>query len=265
MPTLFASRLSSTRTFARLLDMMRADPDRCARTYNDAVAAHPAARLARLQTGDEIELPLWRIDAAASRPRLRASARMVGDVPPTALAPRALLMTAMLRMAGCDLFIHGLGGGIYDHATEQWMREWLGIELAPTAVVTATLLLPLDVNAVSPEEIDRAAWRAHHARHDPAMLGDAAAAAEKARLVQQIRDLKRAGHDAAPAFAQLHHLLDTIRVQHKEGLASLEREANEATARRAEASIAHDRTWPFPLYPPDDLRHLKNEIEARFE
>jgi hypothetical protein len=262
--TIFAANLCATRLFAGLLDRMRADPAHCARTYNDAIAAHPEARLAPLRVEGEIELPVWHIGAGTGRARARADARIIAESPPSSLAPRALLMTAMLRMAGCDLFIHGLGGGIYDHATERWMRDWIGVELAPTAVVTATLLLPLESAGASPQEIDRAAWRAHHARHDPALLGDPAAAAEKTRLVQQIRDLKRTGGNAAPVFAQLHRLLDESRLRHKDGLDALENSATEARARRAEASIAHDRTWAFPLYPLEDLRRLKSEIEARF-
>ena len=45
-------------------------------------------------------------------------------------------MTGMARLAACDLFVHGTGGGIYDTITEAWFREWLGVELAPTIAVT---------------------------------------------------------------------------------------------------------------------------------
>jgi hypothetical protein len=261
-PTIFASRLSSTRLFAWILDRMRSDPLRCAQAYNDAIAAHPEARLAPLRIEQDPELPLWVIGAKPGQPRARASASRIAET--ASLAPRALLMTALLRMAGGDLFIHGLGGGIYDKATERWMREWLGVELAPTAVATATLLLPIDEHAITPAEIDRAEWRAHHARHDPAMLGDPAAAQEKSRLLQQIRDRKRAGEDPSPAFAQLQQLLVRTRAAHDAGLAELSREAAAARSRRNDASIAHDRTWAFPLYPSEDLQHLKREIEARF-
>ena len=47
-----------------------------------------------------------------------------------ALAPRAFLMTAIARLACCDLFIHGTGGERYERVTEAWVARWLGLPLA---------------------------------------------------------------------------------------------------------------------------------------
>lgn len=261
-PTLFASSLSRTPLFARLVDTMRQDPTACARAYNDAGAAHANAGMAPMQLGDDPELPLWAIQPGRARARVRAST--LATTPVEHLAPRALLMTALLRLAGCDLFVHGLGGGVYDKVTEEWIDRWLGASLAPTAVVTATLLLGLDADAVEPGVIDAATWRAHHALHDPALLGDAAAAREKSRLVDQIRAHKLAGEDPSAAFGQLHALLDKVRSEQSARLEALRQEAAEAGSRRHDAAIAHDRTWAFPLHVADDLAALKGEINGAF-
>jgi hypothetical protein len=266
VPAVFASRLSSTSLFTDLVERMRREPLACVRAYNAAVQAHPAAGMKPLAEGEDPELPLWSLPGSLldPKPRRRATVRTLREAPATALAPRALFMTALLRLAGCELFIHGLGGGVYDPITEQWIRGWLGRELAPAAVVTATLTLPLEVDVLPPEAIDWAVWRAHHPRHDPVLLGDRAAAAKKAELLVRIRAAKKAGEDPSPAFRELHALLAELRTDHAPVLDRLSSEAVRAGARRPEAAVLHDRTWPFPLYPLEDLAALRDAIEARF-
>ncbi|MFT3686998.1 MAG: hypothetical protein QM783_19105 [Phycisphaerales bacterium] len=106
-----------------------------------------------------------------------------------------LLMTALLRWLGCDLFIHGLGGGAsgdeagggYDKVAERWFAHWLGNEaaLAPSVVATATVLLPLGESGPLLTESDLldVQHKAHRGRHHPRILGDAGVQAEKDRLV----------------------------------------------------------------------------------
>lgn len=266
-PLIFATDLARTGLFAAILDRMRQDPAGCATLYNKAVAANPAAGMAPLRIGGDPELPLWVMSSKSGQPRTRATARTLASISTKAgcsLAPRALLMTAMLRMAAGDLFIHGFGGGIYDTITEQWIREWLGVELAPTVVASATLHLPIDADVMPPAAIDHAQWQAHHVRHDPAMLGDAAAASKKVEILARINELKRTGQSPAAAFAELQQLLQSLRAAHAATISAFDHTASEARTHRADATIAHDRTWAFPLYPEADIRRLKTEIEARF-
>lgn len=276
---LYALELSRTDLFGMLVGRMIEDPARCARTYNDAVAAFPEADLAplRLPPGNDagrVELPLWAIDrgGAGSRraaspvlpARLRVSAGMLGTTATADLAPRALLMTAMLRLGGCDLFIHGTGGGAYDRVTDRWIKEWLGETLAPTAVVTATMYLPLGAEPARAADAARAQWTAHHARHDPAALGDEASALEKAALVAKLRAGKRRGEETRTTYRELHALLARVRDAHALELRELEAQAEQARARLADADVIGDRTWPFPLFDAEDLVRLRDEIDRRF-
>lgn len=266
IPTILASRLASTALFVELLDRMRRDPLACVRAYNAAARAHPGAGMKLLLEGEDAELPLWVMPGLTTdpKPRRRATVRALADAAPGSLAPRALFMTGLLRYAGCDLFVHGLGGGVYDPITEAWFRSWLGAELAPAAVVTATLTLPLEADVLPPEAIDWAVWRAHHARHDPLALGDRSAAARKAALLSRIRAAKKAGEDPAPAFRELHEMLDGLRADHAPALEHLGAEAARVRARRPEAAVLHDRTWAVPFYPHIDLESFRSIIEAAF-
>jgi hypothetical protein len=58
------------------------------------------------------------------------------------LRPRALLTTGFLRLGLSDLFLHGIGGGIYDELTDSIILDFWKIKPPAYAVATATLRLP---------------------------------------------------------------------------------------------------------------------------
>jgi len=260
---LFASRLLGTALGRRLIGRMTEDPAACAAAYNEAVAAQPEAGIAPLRRRGEVwELPLWRLRPGS--PRERVFADQLAAIPPEELAPRAILMTGMLRLAGCDLFVHGLGGERYDGTAEEWFEQWLGVSLAPRAVASATLQLPFDDSdgRVRWKDVQRAAQRAHSAWHNPGLVGDAAAQAHKQALVERIRELREAGRgaEAQDLFRELHALLAEHRQKHAQALAQLEAEARELRARFASLDVVRDRTWAFPLHPPGALEQLRERI-----
>jgi len=165
----------------------------------------------------------------------------------------------------CDLFIHGTGGALYDQVTNAWFSTWLpGRQLAPTAVVTATRFLPFDIKPPSPEVITKTQWKAHHALHNPAVLGDEPAGTRKLQLLQELRTARSRGESPSIAFKAIHDLLDTSRVEHKDQVAALATEAAQALEKRALAKVVYDRTWPFPLYPDTVIPGLQADIERAF-
>lgn len=272
-PTLvFASRFAHTDLFRAIVDHLRTNPARAARTYNRGIAAAPKADLRPLVESSPAgpELPLWRLEPG--RPRAAVYQSQLSTIPPEQLAPRALLLTGLMRLAGCEIFIHGTGGAEYDLASETWLREWLNQSpwaqltgrLALSAVATATLLLPLGVDPIEPETIARSRWTLHHARHNPAALGDSTAQNAKLAHVAMIRDLPVRSHARAEAFRVLHASLDSSRRAHHARLQQLGHDAAELSARARAGMLAADRTWPFPLHAPEALRALRARIENAF-
>lgn len=287
-PTVFATDLRRTNLFASFVDAMAADPEACVAAYNAAAAAHPSAGIRPLVADpvqDRFELPLWSMggasvgerDAPATHAhgralhRRRLYAEDLAHSPRDQLAPRALLMTAMMRLAACDLFVHGTGGGGddshegYDRVTEDWLAAWqpAGLEgpLAPVRTITATRLLPLPgADAPSPSDVARADWRAHRARHDPSLLGDTAAAAERSLLVARIAAAPRRSAARREEFLRLHDTLRRSRLVHADALARLGDEAALARALAGNAAILADRAWAFPLYPAAILEGLRDEM-----
>lgn len=259
---IFVSKLAGARSFADLVQRMKDDAPACIAAHNAAAALVPEARLAPLASGPRFELPLWRL--RPGRARVRVYADDIAHIPPPEIAPRALLLTGFLRLFACDLFIHGAGGAVYDRITERWLRDWLGLSLAPTTMATATLVLPLRAEVPTLEAIDRAAWTAHHARHDPSLIGDHAAARRKSSLVALIRATREQGADALPHYRELQTLLAETRARHAGSLVELDSRAAALRAQRDQAHIASDRTWAFPLHDAPALDALANHIRGAF-
>ena len=262
VPLVLATGLSESDTFRELVERMRADPEGAVRAYNAAASESLEAGVGGLEvSGGRVELPLWRVRAGVARERVHAD--QLDTIPAPELAPRALLMTAIVRMALCDLFIHGTGGAAYDRVTERWIGAWLGRPLAPAVMATADVLLPLEEAEVEHADVARAVWRAHHARHDPGEVGLDALAREKKALVERIVAEKSAGRDPAPAFRALQEMLAKYRTDEGARLDAVEAEAGRLAQALASRHIAHDRAWAFPLHDPARIDALRDEVVRR--
>lgn len=260
-PLVFATDLAALLDFVALVERLRSEAPKAAALYNDAARANPKARLSTLAidaSRGRTELPLWKLEKGL--PRTRAWSDTQADAAGAIQAPRALLMTAFLRRYACDLFIHGTGGGVYDVATESWLRAWLGWELAPTVIATADLLLPLAGPEVSEDDITASSWLAHHARHDPALLGRGDVAEQKAAIVRAVREARQRGDDALPPYRDLQRLLERYREEERTRLAELRDRADALAAARGPLRLARDRTWAFPLHEPSRLAELRAAV-----
>ncbi len=60
------------------------------------------------------------------------------------IRPRALMTTLFLRCFAADLFVHGIGGGVYDRLTDDIIRQFLEIEPPEFVICTATMWLPME-------------------------------------------------------------------------------------------------------------------------
>ena len=57
------------------------------------------------------------------------------------LVPRGAMITAFLRLLFADLFVHGTGGGKYDHFTNQFIRAWWSADVSPFVIASASQYL----------------------------------------------------------------------------------------------------------------------------
>ncbi|MBA4028716.1 MAG: hypothetical protein C0475_06225 [Planctomyces sp.] len=304
----YPTRLHATDLFSVLTERMAAEARACVSAYNDAVRAHGAHGLgtllmpaARQAGGGKIELPLWRLDpnppALGGRRRVYATEDGGGLPAPGQVVPRALCLTGLLRLAACDMFIHGLGGGAtpeaggsggtggsgeaparrgqaepdqhglepggdgYDRATEAWIWRWLGRGLAPAVLATATVTLPLSSRApLRRADLWHAQWKAHAAAHSPGLLGEQGAERQKRALAAMASDRSRPADQRRAIYERMHELIGAVRRARRDKLDEYTGRAAELRQRLGAQGVAHDRAWPFALHSPEDLDELSRRI-----
>ena len=276
-PTLvFATAILRTTAGRALLESMAENPERCVAAYNKAVSASGVSTIAPLSLSPEksrFELPLWQLSGKGNKPtpRRRVFAHTLGEVPLDSIAPRGVLMTALLRWLGCDLFIHGTGGGAsgeaggYDKVAEHWMRLWLGVDLAPSVVATATALLPMgNAPVISERDVYDAHRRIENARHAPRTLGDAHAQKAKDELVAAIASTTDRA-ERARLYRQLQQHLDRYRAAHAGELRASSESASAAASELQRQAVLRDRTWPWPVLPRPVLMDLRRTLERAMD
>ncbi|MEE9211546.1 MAG: hypothetical protein V3U29_02730, partial [Phycisphaeraceae bacterium] len=174
-----------------------------------------------------------------------------------------VMLTAVVRTIGCDLFIHGKGGAVYDRVTQQWWQDWLSEQLAPIAVVSADVELDLDVPMADAAAVDRAAWWAHHLPHnlDRALDLDGAAVRRKRQLLAQMNDDQDRTRRAA-AFAELHRINAAFAVEHRDAINEAQDQLDQVRIGAANRKIADRRDWCFALYRPRQLDALVQALSG---
>ena len=283
LPVVFVSQLTGLSFYQAMLDRMLNDAQRCVSCYNRAAAGRPDAGILPLRVErDRVELPLWLL--RWGKPRQRVFADLAGD--PAlftlengqpiegswspdggwgskgwgedrsghVLAPRALLLTAVLRRYCCDLFIHGKGGLVYDRVTEVWWQDWLGEALAPMTAVSADLRLEFDVPISDEQAVRDAQWWLHHLPHNidrlatiPTPLNPTVA--EKRAVLSHMDD-DRDSHRRARAFKRVHQINRNLVEANPAVITEARRRLEQAQIGVANQQIAGKRDWCFGLYDP---------------
>ncbi len=291
-----ATRMGRTQSFLRFVAEMALRAREFAECYNHELQAYRIAGRIRtsaqpfpdLAVGDEsVELPLWVIEAAGRRTlsvsregdglafhadgeRLFDSAADPAEVMRTfegltaTLAPKALTLTLYVRLFIADLFIHGVGGGRYDHVTNGVMRGFFGVQAPRYAVASMTMYLPLGAHIVGDEEIAQAKQDLHRAEHNPdALLGEVefdtevesaratALAEEKGKLVREIGEpganKKMLGERIRAINVELAAIMAPLVTEFRVRLSSLENQ-------QAATAILTDREYPYCLWSPAEIQ-----------
>lgn len=301
------SRLCATAAFRALAAGLLLDARRGAECYNAAVLAYRRRHRVRARgrpvpllaiDNNRVEVPLWVVRRGAPRRRLYAEIdgervrlladdQVIGEGARSKLAdaathgapwpierdgwglrPRALTLSAFLRLFVAELFIHGIGGAKYDEVTEEFVAAHAGLTPAPIGCVSATLHLPLPHSALGPADIAEARHASRDLRYNPqrhlARVPDDLRR-EREELVRRSNEL-RAQRSAdrvtrALVFRELRRVNERMlatdpwrAAQYDERVAALE-------SQWALDRIALDREYFFALHPLDSLRTLVDDVQ----
>ncbi len=250
--------------------------------YNIRTAAQPFPNLEVER--DRVELPFWilrdgRRRPCYAQPRSGGWQLWAGDAPVgtitrageehtlegLAIRPRALTLTAFTRLCVADLFVHGVGGGRYDRATDEVIREYFGIEPPRYAVVTATVHLPLTEFNTN-EERQELQRRLLELRHNPDRVLATPSARERAlidekwRLIATLKTGAMTRRERRQATQRIREINDLLaHVLEDERGATERRLADLATGTQAAAAATH-RGYPFCFFPPSAIDELVSSI-----
>ncbi|MGQ0550381.1 MAG: hypothetical protein ACT4PY_12025 [Armatimonadota bacterium] len=286
IPVSFLVRSRSFRWFASAI--LR-EPRRFASVHNACLVAYrehygvrtPAQPFPDLEIDQEhVEAPFWYVGEGRRWPlfvnertgRLVARGRDVGTLPSdpddpafasVPLRPRALTMTAFKRLVVADLFIHGIGGGRYDRATDAIVREFFGIAPPAYAIATATLFLPFR-DAAPPDE---GRHRLHRTlldlQHNPDRFLSADSGphrelvAEKWSLIRELEKSDGSTRRQRRAATQRIREINTILQVAVAGQIEAVQEALRHVDRRQEdAEVTGYRGYPFFLHRIESVEAL---------
>lgn len=242
------------------------------------------------------ELPFWAQRQCVQRQRLWLAERqgrmellagneLVATIDPRALAdadglarlfsfeaagwqirPRALALSAFIRLFLADLFIHGIGGAKYDEITEPMIEAFLGAPPWPLCCVTATVHLPLPTFGTSEEDVRAARRRERDFCHNPQRYVAQPPQALLDERSRQIEISERLRADRAPrrdrraAYEALQAVKDRIAASGRDVPARLAQETLVKQEERDADAIALGREYFFGLHSRQTLAGLWKRI-----
>lgn len=178
------------------------------------------------------------------------------------IRPRALVTTALCRILLTDLFVHGIGGAIYDVLGDAVFGEYFGVRMPRYAVLTATLRLADYPAAHAAAERERQIrskrwlkWQAERIRPDDPQLQDlferkrhwlSHPHAERSDRRQRATQLRRINREIARR----------LETQIRESEVIIERLSQKSVAE----SIVRSREFSIVLHSVDRMRRLAEII-----
>lgn len=188
------------------------------------------------------------------------------------IRPRALTNTLFLRYVVADLFVHGIGGGIYDAVTDEIANKLWDLKPLAMQVVSASLFLPIAGDAVSDcdvtqvaepilderESLDRAVkFRSdlHRLRSAPESFLDPTIDAES-KLLEQHREMLNS-RPARGSRKEWHRgmkqLRESIRQRISDRAAAVHQLGRALQERERQSRIIRSRESSFILFPEKDI------------
>jgi len=290
------STLASTPEFEAFALHLLQDPRGLRDAYNGCLddyrrahrvrsAANPFPNL--VEAGGRTETPFWilhggrRMDLYASREGgrlvLGSAERPLATIPAgpggvemfagsgVAVRPKALMLTLFTRLCLGDLFIHGVGGGRYDRVTDPLAQRLFTAGLAPYAVATATLHLPLGGERDPARERHTLERRLMDLRHNPDRHLAAAGEAErhlvdeKWRLIREVETM-RPGRERRAATQRIRETNALLARTLAPEIARAEAQLAALNAQPPAEDVVEFRGYPFFLFDPNEVAALVPDL-----
>jgi len=171
---------------------------------------------------------------------------------------RALTTTMFARLFLADIFIHGIGGGLYDALTDRIMERFFAIPAPSFLVVSATMLLPLQRHPDAAPQAQSLARRKRDLIYKPELFANRVA--QSASLLQKKQGWIHGDcstHSArARRFTEIRAINAQLAPLVRADRDACERELVECRRRQALDEVARRRDYAFCLYPEEMLQNF---------
>lgn len=275
--------------FRRFVLSIAHDAERFVRIHNTRLAAyreHYGVRTSAQPFPDlsieagRVEVPFWYVVEGQRRPlfvdtrarRLYAADRDVGPLPEdpddavfatAPIRPRALTLTGFARLVLADLFIHGIGGGRYDRATDAIISAFFGIDPPTYAIATATLFLPFTGGGPRHAERQRLRRLLLDLQHNPDRFLNPDGGAHQALIDEKwslIRKLEQAAglirRERRAVTQRIRELNTILRVAVAGRVVDVQEALSRLDRHQEDAEVTGYRGYPFLLFPVEAVDGL---------
>jgi hypothetical protein len=182
------------------------------------------------------------------------------------IRPRALMTTLFLRFVLSDLFVHGVGGGLYDSVTDEIACRLWGLTPPKMIVASATLHLPI-VEPVGTVELDerklndQLRWlRSAPERFlDPRSPTAQSILTEHKSLIANIPS----GHAKAEWHGRMASLRTKIHSHIHEESESIEAASSKLIQQRHQKAICSSREYSFAVFSERDITSRLRKVVDR--
>jgi len=181
------------------------------------------------------------------------------------IRPRALSMTLFARLAVGDVFIHGLGGALYDKITDALIERLFGVRPPELILASCTVHLPLETYPSTPADLEAAIRAVRDWRYNPdrVMSETVRGRADVQALIEEKRRLVAARPETHSARFRSWRRVRQVNAR----LAACWPDGPQAARRRLERvrreldynAVLSGREYPFFLYPAEDLAAFYRE------
>lgn len=187
------------------------------------------------------------------------------------IRPRALTLTMFVRLFLAEMFVHGIGGGVYDRFTDRLIWRYWRLVPPRYSVVTATLRLPLPEPAPPPLPREVLLTRLRDCRFNPdrVLPRESLVSPEVRQLVERKRALLRhwpeaSLHQRRMLHRELCELRQALQPLARPVEAELRAALEKLTLRQQQLALARDREWAFVLHAERALSQLVERIHQEF-
>lgn len=258
VPTLNVSTMSGSNAFRRFARHILNDVPRFAASYNAAVREYRRQAKLKSKTHPVPELrdgeaPFWAVGDGRRQP---ASAK--SDL--AHLRPRALTLTLFARLCLGDLFLHGIGGGMYDAVTDAIIRDFFRIEPPAYQVLTGTLRLPFPPFPHTADDATRLAHRHRDLFWNPQRL---LTGSEAERRVELQAEQPATKAERKRRANEIRSLNENLRPRVEPTRAALAREAERARIEAGANAILQARDYAGILFPEKSIGPFLQSVMKR--